>query len=126
MASVQLKGLWIHVADDLSDHVQIRGLTDATLTPSHEGEVRELSGGRLVYRSRPTRRTSYQVTVRVEDRATREQLAAWVGTPVMVRDGIGQLVWGVYRSLQSGELGGGVDQRDVSLTVESLSLSAEV
>lgn len=125
MASISSPGLWIHDADDLADFIWLPYLADVSVTPAKEGQLVELAGGRLVYRGRPTVRQTWTGRARIPNRTDRERLAGWVGRPVMIRDGVGNLLFGVFHQAPTVELKG-IDQRDVTLTVEALTMTAEV
>ncbi len=125
MASIQLTGLWVHSVPDLADYVWFQVATAITMVPSKQGEVRELSGGRTAYRGRPTRRREYTVTVRTFSRANRDKLGEWAGKTLLFRDGVRYGVYGVYHEAPTTELKG-IDGRDITLTVHSLSYDPSV
>ena len=123
MASITLDRVLIHDADDLADFVSGKGRT-VDLTSTRPGEVRSYAGGRRLVRRRPGRTDRIQLTMGPVSRGTLEWIDLHAGLPVLVRDGLGRVTWGVYLEYQDEPIKGRPSQATVVLTVESVSRSA--
>lgn len=124
MASVTLTRLWLHDAADLSDFITVR-TAELGEVPAVHGEVRRYANGNL----RAVRRagTARQVRVRLRPsvRSDVDQIAAWTGRRLMLRDSRGRKLWGVYWDPQVTEVPG-VDRADVSFTFEQVTYNESV
>lgn len=102
MASVDLTGLWLHDANDPSVYVQARlhGFDEDDAT---DAEVREYAGGRERIIAGEAETQSYSVTLNFLPRTDLEQLRAWKGQELMLRDSAGRLTYGTFTALKVGE-----------------------
>jgi hypothetical protein len=120
---ITLKGLWLSLADDLEQVIVFEHLMSATITPESETSLIELAGGRIAARSRPTFRRQYSATVRTYKPHLQQQVEAWVGRIVLVRDGRGNKMYGIYRQAPIVPHEGNVPGFDLQFTLDEVSWS---
>lgn len=103
MASVALRDLWLHNANDLSDSITL-WLADESALVYVLGEVRRYANGRRRTVTRVGQSESVRVTVHISDRTQYDQLKDWCGSLLMLRDKRGRKLWGSYFDLDVTEL----------------------
>lgn len=115
MASVTLARMWINLASDLTQAVQLRH-TNWSGQDSIPGEVREYAGGRVRPVLHEAALASQKFSALTDDMTVVDQLKAWLGQTVLVRDLRGRSAWVVFLA---------VDQEDVGATWTRLSLTPQ-
>lgn len=96
MASVTLLGVYLAPVADLTTQLHLNAGVELSDAPHSRVEARSYSAGRVRMITRPGQDRSLTVSVRRIDRATREQLEAWTGVLLLLRDGRGRKVYGFY------------------------------
>lgn len=95
MASVTFSDLW--VSNPYDPTLTYRWyLSDLSATPSKVGGVRRLANGRLRAVTRAGTAQSIKATIVAIDRTTVEQVEAWQGLTVLVRDPVGRRFYATY------------------------------
>lgn len=123
--SVTLDRVWIHDGDDHADRVSGRSATAPQRTSANV-DVRLRANGRYIARSTPGRPRELTYTVGPVPRTVFDWLDARCGRTVMVRDGVGRVLWGVYDQLDDQPVKGHVERCFVTFTVRAISRTAEV
>lgn len=130
MAEVTLDHVYFHLASDLSDYCS--AVTDGEASsPSVPGQVTEYAGGRLAGMSRDAEFEPVTFTLNLLNRSAYWWLKDHKGQLVMVRDEVGEKVYGIYWEVNRAEHPGAIDDEgraavDVSLTVNPVTFSEEV
>lgn len=124
MAIVTLGQLWIHDADDLASFLRFYTMNWAS-PRSVPGEVRSYGPGRLRTVTRPGKVRSLQRTLRAVTADELDQLDAWLGADVMLRDHHGRLMFGAYFDLSEVDYKSGSGY-DVPLTFHEVTRSVAV
>lgn len=123
MAQISFSGLYLALADDpVGSMVWFENVMDPHLTPEAETSLIELAGGRIVSRSRPTMRRQYTATIRTSQMHLAATLDAWTGRTVLIRDGLGNKLYGIYRRAPIRWHKGGA-KFDWSLTLDEVTFS---
>ena len=125
MASVTLYGVWLAPVSDLTDTLVLNGGTTAAGTVGVQGDFRRYAGGRVRLIRQAGQDESVAVSVSHVSRTTREQLNAWAGETLLLRDGRGRLVFGTYLAVDATE-NPGLPYCDLSLTFTEITTTIEV
>lgn len=102
MASVDFGTVWVQLAADLTDGVEVpcRGWSSPSSIPA---VTRRRAGGRVVAVSSPGATRLASVSMFVESRDDLDWLRSHVGDLVLVRGPRGDRVWGVFASVETAE-----------------------
>lgn len=102
MATVDFDTVWVQLASDPSDGVELpcRGWS---APPSIPVVTRRRAGGRLVAVSSPGAARLASISLFVESRDDLDWLIGNVGNLVLARGPRGDRVWGVYASVETAE-----------------------
>lgn len=122
MASVVLREVWIHDADDLADNITGDGFGDGGPEDSVRGEVRTYSQGRRRAVKRKGEARTYGRTFPSASVDLVDWLTDHLGRTVMVRDPRGRLFWAVYFAVSVPDRHGRV-RPDVTISFESVTFS---
>ena len=96
MASVQLQGVYLARVADLSTTLRLNAGVEIASAETVRGGFRNYAGGRVRLITMPGRDRRVTVSARRIDRATREQLTAWAGQLLLLRDGRGRKMYGAF------------------------------
>ena len=120
MATVTLSGVYLASVTDLSDVLRLNAGVELSDAPAARVEARRYSAGRVRMVSRPGQDRALSVSARRVDRTTREQIEAWTGLLLLLRDGRGRKAYGFYNAPTFREQPG-LAYSDVSLTFVQVS-----
>lgn len=113
MAILTLAKLWINLLVDGSSISAYS--TDRSGSYALDGEVRTYAGGRQRAITAEGAKRQFQFTLPSVTLATVEQLEAWAGRAVQVRDHRGQRFFGTYFGVARGELADGTYSAGITL-----------
>jgi hypothetical protein len=98
MATVRLRHLWVHDADDLSDHVKID--TDRVeVSPAQDVQFHARANGTVTASTVPVRTRTVSAKGWLSDDSVWRWLDVRVGRPVFVRTPDGEAWWAVFAGL---------------------------
>lgn len=93
MATVTLSTVWFHDATDLSTSIEV-GASNMLEQPGRIAPVRRYAGGRFRLVTVPGVAKSYQLTFLYLTRTNVDQIRAWVGKLLLMRDTAGRKIFG--------------------------------
>ena len=125
MAEVEFCSVWVHLASDLSDCVEL-GLRAWSSPKSAQVDVRRRANGRTVAVTRPGVTRTASIEVLIEDRNDLEWLEAKLGRLVLIRSPRGQRVWGVFGRVDYSEPIDREIEFPASLTIGEVTVSEAV
>ena len=125
MSAVQLTRVWLTDPADPSVSV-VAGSAPRTDNRALAGEVRQYAGGRRRIVLREGDSTTLGVTLIKVSAGDLEQLDAWRGQVLLLRDRVGRRVHGTYFGLDVTDHPGQPVEHDVSFTFASVSYDEAV
>lgn len=99
MATPTLTAVWLTSAADLTSSIQVQ-TKSIVESPEVKGDVRVYAGGRLRAVTLAGKPRTIALNLTLVPRATIDQLDAWAGTELLLRDPFGLRRWGVYFTFQ--------------------------
>lgn len=125
MATVDFSTVWLHLASDLSDSVEL-DLRSWSSPKSSQVDVRRRANGRTVAVTLPGVTRTASVVVALTTRNQLEWLEAKLGRLVLIRSPRGQRVWGVFGLVDYSEAVYPVFPILTSLTIGEVTVSEAV
>jgi hypothetical protein len=125
MALVTLSTVWLNLASDLTQAVELDTMTGLTSTPQNVGTVRRYAAGRTRAVAQAGVPSQFQVATVASPRATIVWLESHTGQMVLVRDDRGRKFYATYFQPATVEHAYNSDG-DVTLTLAELSHSEAV
>lgn len=126
MTTLNLQGLWIAPASDLSDTLVLRARELSEVSQVH-ADARQYASGRVRLITRPGRSTTIPVVATFVERDDFLELKERQGTVQLFRDSRGRRVWGVISNVTGVEMRGRPDRLiSVTFAVTEITFSEVV
>ena len=127
MARIEIESGWIYPLSDPDAGIAV---PVGTVTSSDRSltEVRQFAGGVRRAIIRPGHRPSYKIRLGNPSRETLKTLTKWVGTPIVYRDRLKRVIFGLLSNINTKDapITGEAIMDEIALTVLPTSETADI